>query len=182
MAKTPNISVPIYKLDLGALADQFGDEDVNALPALIVEEYNIDKGVEVFELENESDLAGAHFIVFRNTKARPNTMSWVAFFKSTELELDGLLTQMQHLACFVIVDDELFAFTAGQAAVVFERYVDISFPIAVGRRIARPEVKGARAQGRKGGVRRPEPELELDQALIRLAEQQAKDADSSDAA
>ncbi|MDN5759160.1 MAG: TIGR04141 family sporadically distributed protein [Tomitella sp.] len=43
------------------------------------------------------------------------------------------------------VDDDLYAYTAGQSAVVFERFADIAFPIDVGRRIAKPEVKGARS-------------------------------------
>lgn len=37
--------------------------------------------------------------------------------------------------------DELYAHTGGHSIAVFERFVDLSFPLDVARRIAQPEVK-----------------------------------------
>ncbi len=149
MSRAQGITVPIYKIDADAVADFLGlnleDISLAGLPVEIVRKYNADKHIETYQSQGDSIIGGCRFELFRNIVARPNTSSWVPFFRGSGIELDEITNQMQHLVCFVVVDDALYAYTAGQAAVIFERFIDISFPIEVGRRIAKPEVKGARS-------------------------------------
>lgn len=153
MVKKSGITTPIYKLDTDAVIEFFGGNvEAVELPALIVERYNKEKGLEVYGHEGGAEIGGGTFSLYRNMMSRPNTSGWVTFFQGSGIELDELKNQMQHLVCFVVVDDELYAYTAGQSAVVFERFIDIAFPIEVGRRIAKPEVKGARSSQITGGT------------------------------
>lgn len=146
MATKNGITTPIYKLDSTAAVEFCGGKiALDKLPAKLVEHYNQQKGVETYRLEGTATISGCHFELYRNVKSQPNTSAWVSFFSNSGIQLKNIQNQMQHLVCFVVVDDELYAYTAGQSAVVFERFTDIAFPIEVGRRIAKPEVKGARS-------------------------------------
>lgn len=146
MTTRQGITVPIYKIDTDAVIEIIADDaDLSGIPSQLVARYNAEKGEEIYIPEGKAEVAGCRFELYRNVKAKPNTSNWVQFFKDSGIELGEIKNQMQHLVCFAIVDDELYAYTAGQSAVVFERFVDISFPIEVGRRIAKPEVKGARS-------------------------------------
>lgn len=146
MAAKKGISVPIYKIDVDAAKEVVGENvDIADLPSAIIQRYNKEKGETVYALEGSSIIAGSRCELYKNIKARPSIIKWVQFFQGSGIELDEMRNEMQHLVCFVIFGEDLFAYTAGQAMVSFERFVDISFPIEVGRRIAQPEVKGARS-------------------------------------
>lgn len=146
MVSKSGINVPIYKLDLEALRAFFGDEiPLNEFPGRIVDSYNADKKDIVYESKGSALVSGSYVELFHNIKARPNASSWTTYFQGSGIDLPAIKTEFQHLICFTDVDEELYAYTAGQSAVVFERFVDISFPIEVGRRIAKPEVKSGRS-------------------------------------
>ena len=146
MAKQAGINAPIYKIDVDAAREYFNEEvALEEMPARLVKEYNEQKKEVIFETRGATTIEGSYIEAFLNVKSAPNTSSWIRFFKDTPIEFGNLSNQFQHLICFVVVGEDLFAFTAGQSVVVFERFVDLSFPIEVGRRIAKPEVKGARA-------------------------------------
>lgn len=146
MARQSGISAPIYKIDTEAVREYFDQEiEINEIPARLVKEYNEQKEEEIFQTRGNTTISGSYVEAFLNIKSTPNTSSWVRFFRDTPITFGSLSNQFQHLICFIVVDDDLYAFTAGQSAVVFERFVDLSFPIEVGRRIAKPEVKSARA-------------------------------------
>jgi uncharacterized protein (TIGR04141 family) len=141
------IIAPIYKIDVDSAMELLGEgSKVADLHESIVADYNKSKGgPETYKAQGSAQVGGAKFDLYLNDTARPNLSAWVTFFKGSGIELDDIYNQMQHLVCFVTVDDDLYAYTSGQALVVFERFIDISFPIEVGRRIAKPEVKGVRS-------------------------------------
>lgn len=146
MARQTGINAPIYKIDIESVRDIHGSElPVNDIPAKLVAEYNKQKEKTIYESVGKAEIDGSYTELFLNTDSRANASSWISFFKGTSITLPEIKNQLQHLACFIVIDEELYAFTAGQSAVLFERFVDLTFPIEVGRRIAKPEVKGARA-------------------------------------
>ncbi|WP_081319092.1 DUF6119 family protein [Microbacterium testaceum] len=146
MASKQGISAPIYKIDVDAALDVAGaNVKISALPKKLVEIYNKEKKEIVYKLEGTAEIDGATLHLYRNDKSRPNTSGWVSFFDGSGIKLKSIKNEMQHLVCFVVLGDDIFAYTAGQSAVVFERFTDIAFPIDVGRRIAMAEVKGAKA-------------------------------------
>lgn len=146
MAAKTGITPPIYKIDADAANEFFGGSiSAKDLPAKLIERYNVDKGIETYAIEGAAEIDGCSLQLYRNVKTRPSTSSWVKFFEGSGIDLDEIQNQMQHLVCFVVVDDELYAYTAGQSAVSFERFIDISFPIEVGRRVANAEIKGAKS-------------------------------------
>ncbi|MDT0117522.1 TIGR04141 family sporadically distributed protein [Microbacterium sp. PRF11] len=146
MASKQGITAPIYKIDVDAALDVVGaNVKISALSKALVDLYNKEKGAIVYKLEGTAKIDGATLHLYRNDKARPNTSGWVSFFEGSGIKLKSIKNEMQHLVCFVELGDDLYAYTAGQSAVVFERFTDISFPIDVGRRIAMAEVKGAKA-------------------------------------
>jgi len=146
MARQAGINALLYKIDINAVREYFSAEiEVQGIPARLVKEYNERKKEEIFESKGETNVSGSYIEAFLNIKSAPTTSSWVRFFKNTPIDFGQLSNQFQHLICFVALADELYAFTAGQSAVVFERFVDLSFPIEVGRRIAKPEIKSAHA-------------------------------------
>lgn len=146
MARQTGINSPIYKIDIDAVREIHGAKlAINEIPTKLVAEYNKQKEKTVYETVGNTEIDGSFTELFLNTDSHANASSWISFFKSTKITLPEIKNQLQHLVCFIVIDDELFAFTAGQSAVVFERFVDLTFPIEVGRRIAKPEVKGARA-------------------------------------
>lgn len=147
MAKQAGINAPIYKIDIDSVHEFYGTEiEIDDIPAKLVAEYNKNKERVVYESQGQATIEGSYTELFLNIDSRANASSWVRFFKDTPINLpEDITNQLQHLMCFVIIDGELYAFTAGQSAVVFERFIDLSFPIDVGRRIAKPEVKSARA-------------------------------------
>lgn len=146
MAAKVGITPPIYKIDADAAIEVVGaTADVKDLPAKIIGLYNRQKAEEIYAKQGDADIDGCSLILYRNMKTRPSTSSWVSFFKGSGIKLEDIQNQMQHLVCFVVVDDELYAYTAGQSSVCFERFIDISFPIEVGRRVAKAELKGAKS-------------------------------------
>jgi hypothetical protein len=161
MAKT-GISLPIYKIDTDAaidacsldksLSDSNKLKKLKKLPTALVDAYNHRKGETVYESAGSAVFSGCDFFVYRNTKAKPILTQWAGFLDHKNIDLSGATSQTQQLACFVIIDSEIYAFTSSQAAVIFERFIDISYPIAIGRRIAKPEVKGARSSQITGGT------------------------------
>ncbi|WP_437770399.1 DUF6119 family protein [Arthrobacter sp. KNU40] len=146
MAAKTGITPPIYKIDADAANEFFGGAfSAKDLPAKLIDRYNKDKGIETYAIEGTAEIDGCSLQLYRNVKTRPSTSSWVKFFDGSGIELEEIQNQMQHLVCFVVVDDELYAYTAGQSSVSFERFIDISFPIEVGRRVAKAEIKGAKS-------------------------------------
>lgn len=146
MATRPGITAPIYRIDVDAAMEVLGvGIDIVDLPNSLILLYNREKGAEIYRLEGSAEIANCRLELYRNANSRPNTSKWVHFFKGSGIKLTEIRNEMQHLVCFVATENELYAYTAGQAAVSFERFVDISFPIEVGRRIAQPEVKGVRS-------------------------------------
>lgn len=140
------ITPPIYKIDISA-ANEYLKETFSAqdLPVHIIADYNQSKGSETYAEEGTAEIDGCHLRLYRNIRSRPSTSNWVKFFEGSGIELAEIQNQMQHLACFLVIDGELYAYTAGQSVVAFERFIDISFPIEVGRRIAKAEIKGAKS-------------------------------------
>lgn len=80
-------------------------------------------------------------VVYRNASVRPQLSPWVPFYEPSGIAISKVSTQSQHFVGFVIVDDQMYAHTGGHSVVVFERFIDVAFPIEVARRIAEPEVK-----------------------------------------
>lgn len=74
--------------------------------------------------------------MYSNARSQPHRSPWVSFYQPSGIEIQEVSAQGQHFVGFVVVEDELYAHTGGQAAVVFERFVEVSFPIDVARRIA----------------------------------------------
>ncbi|WP_275003087.1 DUF6119 family protein [Promicromonospora iranensis] len=146
MTVSQGIAAPIYRIDVDAALEFLGDNtNLDDVPGGIITLYNKEKGEEVYRLEGRSTIDGCQLELYRNVKTRPNTSTWVHFFKGSGIELGEIKNEMQHLVCFVGEGGDLYAYTAGQGMVAFERFIDISFPIEVGRRVARPEVKGVRS-------------------------------------
>jgi uncharacterized protein (TIGR04141 family) len=146
MTKQIGINAPLYKIDIDAVYEYFDSEiPINDVPARLVKEYNEQKKEQIFETKGSITASESYIEAFLNIKSAPNTSSWVQFFSNTSIDFGQPKNQLQHLICFIVVDNELYAFTAGQSAVVFERFIDLSFPIEVARRIAKPEIKAARA-------------------------------------
>lgn len=141
------LTPPIFRLDVEALMDFLQSDSIaiSELPRRIVERYNENKERLVFQLEGEADFEGCHLAVYRNVTTRRQLSPWVGFYKPSGLTIRDAKSENQQFVGFVVVGDELFAHTGGQAAPVFERFIDLSFPIAVARRIAEPEVKRARS-------------------------------------
>lgn len=146
MAIKPGINVPIYKIDIEAV-NEFFDEELIAetIPARLVARYNEEKTEVVYESKGSATIDGCYVELFHNIKSAPNASSWIKYFQESGIELPEIKNQLQHLLCFSVIDGELYAYTAGQSVVVFERFIDIAFPIEVGRRIAKAEIKAARA-------------------------------------
>ncbi len=152
MAARNGISTPIYKIDMDVTTAFFGQEiPAIDLPQQIVVQHNAEKGEEAFAAAGESVVDGCPILVYRNQLVRPIPTPWIKFYEKG-IDLSGLSNQLQQLIGFVVVGSDLFVHTAGQAAPVFERFVDIAFPIDVGRRVAKPEIKGARSNQITGGT------------------------------
>jgi uncharacterized protein (TIGR04141 family) len=146
MTVSQGIVAPIYRIDVDAALEFLGNStNLEDVPDGIITLYNDEKGEEVYRLEGRPTVDGCQLELYRNVKARPNTSTWVQFFKGSGIDLGEIKNEMQHLVCFVCEGNDLYAYTAGQGMVAFERFIDISFPIEIGRRIARPEVKGVRS-------------------------------------
>ncbi|MGK9148049.1 TIGR04141 family sporadically distributed protein [Plantibacter flavus] len=146
MAAKAGITVPIYRIDVQGFLDVLGEEvSLTDVPRRLVQSYNTEKSQIVYRTQGHSEIDGHYIELFHNVTSQPQTSAWVKFFESSGIDLPEIASQFQQLLCFVVIDAELYAFTAGQAAVVFERYVDIAFPLEVGRRVAKGEVRSARA-------------------------------------
>lgn len=145
MARRPGINALLYRIDVDSVRDYLGATvPVEDIPGRLVADYNDRKKDEIYQSKGKATVNGSHVEAFLNIKSTPTTSSWVGFFeKIPTIDFGVLSNQFQHLICFVVLGDELYAFTAGQSAVVFERFIDLSFPIEVGRRIAKPKVKRA---------------------------------------
>lgn len=145
MARQAGINALLYRIDIDAVHDYFGTTvPVEDIPGQLVKDYNDRKKDEIYQPKGKATVNRSHVEAFLNIKSTPTTSSWVRFFKDIPaIDFGPLSNQFQHLICFVVLGDELYAFTAGQSAVVFERFIDLSFPIEAGRRIAKPEVKRA---------------------------------------
>lgn len=140
------INAPIYRVDVDAVREYFNEDiSLEDIPKRLVQDYNERKKEEIFQTRGISTIDSCRIEAFLNIRSTPTTSSWVRFFQETSIDFGAINSQLQHLICFCVVDNELYAFTAGQSAVVFERFVDLTYPIEVGRRIAKPEVKSARA-------------------------------------
>lgn len=140
VASKAGITPQIYKIDADAAIEVVGaTADVKDLPAEIIGLCNKQKSEEIYAKQGRADADASKLMLYRNVKTLPSTSSWVSFFQASGIKLEDIQNQMQHLVCFVVVDDELYAYTAGQSAVRFERFIDIAFPIEVGRRVAKAE-------------------------------------------
>lgn len=146
MADKKGLYPPIYRIDVDAARAIFGEEvSVEDIPQRIVDAYNTGKDVTIYEQEGTGEFDGCRLVVYRNARARRQPSPWVPFYKPSGIAITKVSTQSQHFVGFVVVDDELYAHTGGHSVVVFERFINVAFPIDVARRIAEPEVKRARS-------------------------------------
>lgn len=146
MARESGLYPRIFRIDVDAARSVFGEDLAPGdLPRRIVDGYNAGKNALIYEREGTATYGGCELIVYRNARSQPRPSPWASFYQPSGIAIEEVTAQTQHFVGFVVVDDELYAHTGGQAAVVFERFVDVSFPIDVARRIAEPEVKRARS-------------------------------------
>jgi len=146
MTERLGLEPPIFRIDLDAVQDFLGVEvALGDIPGRIVGAYNLAKEAQVFVAVGRAEYDGCQLAVYRNAQARANPISWPAFYEPSGITIAPAFTQSQHLLGFIAVDDELYVHTGGHSIAVFERFVDLSFPIDVARRIAQPEVKRARS-------------------------------------
>jgi len=146
VASKKGLNPPIFRIDVDAARAYFGDEVLlEDIPRRIVDAYNTGKDVTTYEQEGAADFDGCRLVVYRNARARPQPSPWVPFYEPYGIAIMKVSTQSQHFVGFIVVDGELYAHTGGHSVVVFERFIDVAFPIEVARRIAEPEVKRARS-------------------------------------
>lgn len=145
---------PIFRLDVVEIRAFLQSDDiaVSALPEKIVDAYNRNKKALTFALEDSGEFEGCHLLVYRNVTSRSYASPWSKFYQPAGVEIREARSQNQQFIGFVAIEDELFAHTGGQASHVFERFIDVSFPIAVARRVAQPEVKRARSSPLTGAA------------------------------
>lgn len=146
------ITAGIFRLDTQAIREEFGS---NLRPAnmhyQIVRDYNSTSRRAQFELQGEQVATGGGLItVYKKRVDQKKISPWVDFYRKIGIQIGSADSLNQHFACFLAIGDHLYAHAAGQGLVVFERFTDVSFPIEVARRIAKPEVKRARASQLSG--------------------------------
>lgn len=146
MTKRAGLEPPIFRIDVDAVRDFFGaDVALGDIPGRIVGTYNLSKEAEVFVRVGAAEYDACRLAVYRNSQVRPIPIPWPPFYAPSGITIAPATTQSQHFIGFIAVGDELYAHTGGHSIAVFERFVDLSFPIDVARRIAQPEVKRARS-------------------------------------
>jgi uncharacterized protein (TIGR04141 family) len=146
MASKQGLYPTIFRIDVDAARAFFGDEvPIVDIPQRIIDTYNTNKGVTTYELEGSATFDGCQLIVYRNARVHAQISPWVPFYEPSGITIKKVTAQNQHFVGFVVLDDELYAHTGGHSAVSFERFIDVSFPIDIARRIAEPEVKRARS-------------------------------------
>lgn len=140
------LEAPIFRIDVDAVRVSFGDDVALVdIPGQIVGAYNLVKEAQVFESVGRAEYDGCQLAVYRNVRAHPVPIPWPTFYAPSGIAIAPAFTQGQHLIGFIAVGDELYAHTGGHSIAVFERFVDLSFPIDVARRIVQPEVKRVRS-------------------------------------
>ncbi|MFD4638415.1 DUF6119 family protein [Lentzea sp. NPDC058436] len=146
MAGRSGLYPPIFRIDVDSALAFFGqDVSIAELPQKIVDLYNASKGVVTYVVQGDVEFDGCRLVVFRNAVSQLRQSFWVSFYESSGIAISDALERFNHFVGFVVVDSEIFVHTGGHSAVVFERFVDISFPIEIARRIAEAEVKRARS-------------------------------------
>lgn len=153
-AKAGLNSPPIFRLDVAEIRSflQSDQLKVSDLPEQIVATYNRSKNNLVFALADNGEFEGCRLMVYRNVTSQSYPSPWTKFYQPAGLRIDEARTQNQQFIGFVSMDDELFVHTGGQASHVFDRFIDVAFPIAVARRVAQPEVKRARSSPLTGAA------------------------------
>jgi uncharacterized protein (TIGR04141 family) len=151
MAPKKGLYPPIFRIDVEAARSFFGDGvKVDDIPQQIVNLYNTTKEFTAYSREGAVHYNGCQLSVYRNVTSRYKPSPWIEFFAPSGISITNANFQNQHFICFVTMGDELYAHTGGHSVAVFERFVDVSFPIEVARRIAMPEVKRARSSQLSG--------------------------------
>jgi uncharacterized protein (TIGR04141 family) len=146
MTERTGLEPPIFRIDVDAVRDFFGDDlALGDIPGRIVGAYNLVKEAQVFAPVGGAEYDDCQLAVYRNAQVHAVPIPWPAFYAPSGIIIAPAFTQSQHLMGFIAIDDELYAHTGGHSIAVFERFVDLSFPIDVARRIAQPEVKRARS-------------------------------------
>jgi hypothetical protein len=129
MAPRKGLYPPIFRIDVEATKSFFGDDlKIEELHGKIVSLYNENKETMTYRLEGESVYEGCHFAVYRNATSRSKPSPWIDFYAPSGISISAANSQNQHFVCFAVVDDELYAHTGGHSVVVFERFIDVSFP------------------------------------------------------
>lgn len=164
MSNTASIAVNLYKLDMVRVMQVLPeDTELSAVPKAIVDRYNATKSTDddeeavrhykAIDDANSSQFASANGLVFfKKEQALTISHSWTRFFQKQEVPLGNLQSAVPNIACFVIIEDEMYAFSTGSASVLFESLIDQSFPIEVAKRIVNPELKGGKQQAITGAI------------------------------
>jgi uncharacterized protein (TIGR04141 family) len=146
MASKNGLYPPIFRIDVDAAKAFLGTEvPIKDIPRRIIDSYNTNKGTTTYEHEGTANFDGCQLIVYRNARTRAQLSPWVPFYEPSGITIKKVSAQSNHFVGFIVLDDELYAHTGGHSVVAFERFIDVSFPIDIARRIAEPEVKRARS-------------------------------------
>lgn len=167
MSKTNNsILLNLFRLDSSAISRRIeGIEKTEDIPEKLISRYNSEKKQKAKEADNapesytsleEANLSEfalkSNLKFYKKTQAAFVTHSWVNFFEKQKVELGEVKVTVPHIVCFITKGDETYALTTGTAYVVFESFIDQSFPIDIAKRILKPEVKGGKQQAISGEI------------------------------
>jgi uncharacterized protein (TIGR04141 family) len=155
------IAINLYKIDTDRVREVLGDAglEIQNMPNKLVERYNLtrsqDEGKAYSPIvqANEAQYAKDNKLSFYE-KERQSTVThnWKNFFDKADIDLGQIKSATPNIACFAVLNDELFVVTTGSANVVFESYIDQVFPIELAKRILNAEVKGGKQQAISGVV------------------------------
>ena len=158
------IAINLYKIDTDAVTTVLGDDTIAVvdIPAKLVDRYNIGKTEDIgngsqaytsVATANGSEFAIQNKLTFyKKQQQAVVSHSWTTHFEQAGIDLGNMPTAVPNIVCFVVRGDDLFAITTGSASVVFEPYIDQSFPIELAKRVLNPEVKGGKQQSISGVV------------------------------
>lgn len=142
----------IYKLD--RLKIEGLTDNLLEVPTILVKKYNEEKKKILYEKipqtqqpKNEYELT-----FYKKSNVTRIQHKWKTFFEKSRFTLGDPGTELHHLACFIYQKStkDFYVISTGHAYVLFEQYVDYVFPIEIGRRIAKPEIKSAETKAISG--------------------------------
>ncbi len=164
MPSNDEIAVNLYKINLDIVANVLEGEQnsLNDIPPLLVSKYNESRResddqdtrqYQALETANNARFAQQNNLKFyKKQQATAITHSWANFFRKQGIDLGPIQSATPNIVCFIPYGDDLFAFTTGSASVIFEQFIDQSFPIELAKRIVNPEVKGGKQQAISGAI------------------------------